>query len=365
MKKNRSIQLFVNIAHCLLIVFLTVIAWTCFSGCGQKRVSPEGTSTGGALYFGVEAPFHGFDVLGTSGFINPTQAPLNNLIQEPLFRMDRSGSLIPVIGLTATPSVDGRIWDIDLRQGVVFHDATPFNADAVIHHWVRLLDPENRYRGRPTFKPINRVEKIGAYTVRFHLDYPWPPFLKVISDELFLFNFIPSPTAVDAGVHDRKPVGTGPFKYHKWNSGDHFVVLKNENYWQPGKPKLNKVVFTVLPDHQTRYASLLSGELDIITLDRGNLIKKAKNDPELSAFQTDSNGAEILLLNMEMPPLDDIRVRRALAMDGTCSGEHGVGMGKIGFLEEENPEGVEVMRQLKRALDPDNILNPGKILSVS
>jgi len=277
-------------------------------------VSPEGTSTGGALYFGVEAPFHGFDVLGTSGFINPTQAPLNNLIQEPLFRMDRSGSLIPVIGLTATPSVDGRIWDIDLRQGVVFHDATPFNADAVIHHWVRLLDPENRYRGRPTFKPINRVEKIGAYTVRFHLDYPWPPFLKVISDELFLFNFIPSPTAVDAGVCDRKPVGTGPFKYHKWNSGDHFVVLKNENYWQPGKPKLNKVVFRALPDHQTRYASLLSGELDIITLDRGNLIKKAKNDPELSAFQTDSNGAEILLLNMEMPPLDDIRVRRALAM---------------------------------------------------
>jgi len=58
-------------------------------------------------------------------------------------------------------------------------------------------------------------------------------------------------------------------------------------------------------------------------------------------------------------------VHRALAMDGTCTGEHGVGMGKIGFLEEENPAGVEVMRQLKRALDPDNILNPGKILNVS
>ena len=57
-------------------------------------------------------------------------------------------------------------------------------------------------------------------------------------------------------------------------------------------------------------------------------------------------------------------VRRALAMDGTCTGEHGVGMGKIGFLEEENPAGVEVMKQLKRALDPDNILNPGKILNL-
>ena len=57
-------------------------------------------------------------------------------------------------------------------------------------------------------------------------------------------------------------------------------------------------------------------------------------------------------------------VRRALEMDGTCSGEHGVGMGKIGFLEEENPGGVEVMKQLKRALDPHNILNPGKVLNL-
>ncbi len=55
-------------------------------------------------------------------------------------------------------------------------------------------------------------------------------------------------------------------------------------------------------------------------------------------------------------------VRRALAMDGTCTGEHGIGMGKIGFLEEENPLGVELMGQIKRTLDPDGILNPGKVL---
>jgi len=57
-------------------------------------------------------------------------------------------------------------------------------------------------------------------------------------------------------------------------------------------------------------------------------------------------------------------VRRALAMDGTCSGEHGIGMGKILFLEEENPMGVEVMRQLKTTLDPDNLMNPGKMIRI-
>jgi peptide/nickel transport system substrate-binding protein len=295
-------------------LMITCAAIFLFAGCGEKK-SEEGVTakSGGTLYFGVETPFHGFDVLGTSGFINPTQAPLNNLIQEPLFRMDKSGNLIPVLGLTASPSENGIVWDIKLRQGILFHDGTPFNADAVLHHWTRILNPENKYQGRRTFQPIRRVEKIDDYTVRFILEYPWSPFLKVISDELYLFAFIPSPKAVQDGTHDRKPVGTGPFKYGKWNSGDHFVVYRNNHYWQKDKPLLNKVVFRTVPDHQTRYASLLSGQIDVITLDRGSLIKKAKNNPELYAYHSEGNGAEIILINTERPPLDDIRVRRALA----------------------------------------------------
>ena len=64
----------------------------------------------------------------------------------------------------------------------------------------------------------------------------------------------------------------------------------------------------------------------------------------------------------EAKRLKDVRVARALAMDGTCTGEHGVGYGKIDFLVAEHGEAVSVMRTLKRALDPDNIMNPGKIV---
>ena len=296
----------------ICICFLVLLAVV--SGCSRANKPPENNRSGGVLYFGLESQFHGFDVLAGSGYLNPPMAPLNNLIQEPLFRMDRSGNLIPILGLSATPSDDGRQWDIVLRKNVVFHDGTPFNADAVRHHWERMLDSQNNYRGRPIFQPITRVEKIDEFTLRFILEHPWQPFLEVFSDELLMFNFIPSPKAVAAGTHDRKPVGTGPFKYFKWGSGDHFVVLKNENYWQKGKPLLNKVVFRAVPDHQTRYASLLSGELDVIILDRGNLIKKAKSNPELYAFHSEGNGAEIVMINTARPPLDDIRVRRALAL---------------------------------------------------
>jgi len=92
-----------------------------------------------------------------------------------------------------------------------------------------------------------------------------------------IFDYFPS--AIVEGTHNKKPVGTGPFKYYKWNAGDHFIVLKNDRYWQPMKPFLDKVVFRTIPDHQTRYASLISGQIDAIMLDRGNLIQKAKDDP--------------------------------------------------------------------------------------
>jgi ABC-type transport system substrate-binding protein len=284
-------------------------------GCGQPadESNKSVTKYGGVLYFGVETPFHGFDILNSGGLLIPSMSTLVNLIQEPLFRMDKQGRLIPVLGLSAESTGEGNLWDIHLRQGVHFHDGEPFDADAVVHHWQRMLAPEHKYRGRRLFEPIRRVEKVDEHTVRFFLAYPWPAFLKILSDELYLAAFIPSPKAVETESHNMKPVGTGPFKFYRWNSGDHFVVSINENYWQEGKPYLDKVVFRIIPDHQTRYASLMAGQIDAITIDRGNIIKKSKRDPDLFVYEIRGNGAEIVLVNMEKPPLNDIRVRRALA----------------------------------------------------
>jgi 4-phytase/acid phosphatase/peptide/nickel transport system substrate-binding protein len=268
---------------------------------------------GGVLYFAVETPFHGFDVFSSGGLLIPSMSTLVNLIQEPLFRMDRDGTLIPVLGLSVKSSDSAKSWEIKLREGVHFHDGEPFNADAVVHHWQRMLTPENKYRGRRLIGPIQRVEKMNDYTVRFVLSHPWPAFLKVISDDLYLCAFIPSPKAVEDEVHNTKPVGTGPFKFYRWNSGNHFIVSKNENYWQKGKPYLDKIVFRIIPDHQTRYASLLAGQIDAITIDRGNVINKSKKDENLFVYEFERNGAEIVLVNVDKPPLNDPQVRHALA----------------------------------------------------
>ena len=86
-----------------LFPLLFILILICTYGCHQKEMSAGTIKAGGVLYFGIEVPFHGFDIVQTVS-LNPPTAPLNNLIQEPLFRMDRSGNLIPVLGLSATVS---------------------------------------------------------------------------------------------------------------------------------------------------------------------------------------------------------------------------------------------------------------------
>jgi 4-phytase/acid phosphatase/peptide/nickel transport system substrate-binding protein len=135
----------------------------------------------------------------------------------------------------------------------------------------------------------------------------------VISSTRGLINLIPSSKSVDAGNQDRAPVGTGPFKLEEWKSGDAFTVVKTLDYWGKRLAYLDKIVFKPMTDSQTRYASLQSGQADIVWMDRGNLINKAKADNSLKIYSSEDSGAEIFILNTSVPPLDDVNVRRALA----------------------------------------------------
>ena len=296
----------VSLTALLIVVGLVLAGWASTAKAAEPRL-------GGVLNFGVENDFAGFDVMKSGSRLAINGAIANNTIQEPLFRLDRKGSPIPVLGLMAKADEGGKDWTVTLRRGVVFHDGSPFDADAVVVHYQRLLNPENKYRGRGDILPIQAVEKIDTYTVRFSLEHSWLPFLSVISDTRGLGATIPSPKSVAAGTQDRAPVGTGPFMFKEWQSGDRFVVVKNPGYWDRGKPCLDGVVFRPMPDHQTRFASLISGETDLIWMDRGSIIEKARADNTLQVFQDEDNGGEIFILNTAKPPLDDIRVRRALA----------------------------------------------------
>lgn len=282
-----------------IIILLSHVAWA----------EPK---YGGTFRFVSELDAMGFDAIKTRSLIGAGRG-VGNLVMEKLFDRGNKGELIPALGLSATSSGDGKTWTIKLRKGVKFHDGTPFDAEAVVKHWQRLLDPKNRYRYRILFQPVVLVKKAGDYEVRFLLKHAWMPFTAVLTNPSGFTSLIPSPRAVEDDVQNRAPVGTGPFIFTEWKPGDRIVLTKNPDYWREGKPYLDKIIYRAIPDHESRYATLVSGQADMMATDRPAHVKKLSANPDFATTIVNYRGAGILALNNSKPPLDDMRVRRALA----------------------------------------------------
>jgi 4-phytase/acid phosphatase/peptide/nickel transport system substrate-binding protein len=131
-------------------------------------------------------------------------------------------------------------------------------------------------------------------------------------------NVVHSPTAwkTKGDDYNRNPVGTGPYILKSWTAGDRMVLEKNPNYWDKGRPYLDRIILKPLPDAQSRFASLQSGEADIIWDDENDAdnIMKAQKDSKLTVHTYKGSGAQVYAFNTKVAPFDDVRVRQALVM---------------------------------------------------
>lgn len=311
MKRESNRGRFSNVRRCAGLIGLWVLSALVFLG-HVNEVSAAGPERGGTLTVGLDLEFRGFDPL-KARYLQLADRSVAMAIEERLFDTDAKGNLVPELALSAKPSKDGKTWTIKLRKGVSFHDGTPFNADAVVGHWQRMLDPKNRFSGAALVEPVQSVTKIDDHAVRFTMKHPWAAFKSIISSATWIGAYIPSPKALKEDTHNRAPVGTGPYLFKEWIANDRLVVVRNPNYWQKGKQHLDTIVFRPVPDMQARFAGLQSGETDIILTDRGQHILQAKENRSLKIYSSDSAGPYTFILNVSKPPLDDVRVRRALA----------------------------------------------------
>lgn len=295
----------------LVVCGLCLVTLLAYSGTGECATTAK-PQNGGTLTVGVELEFRGFDPL-KANFMGLADRNVAMAIEERLFDMDAKGNLLPELALSAKPLKDGRSWTISLRKGVRFHDGTPFNADAVAGHWQRLLDPKNKYFARYAIEPIESVQKVDDSTVRFNLKHPWASFKQALTAPQSFAVFIPSPKALKEETQNRTPVGTGPYMFKEWLPNDRLTLVKNPNYWRKGKAHLDSIVFRPMPDMQARFASLQSGESDVIQTDRGASIIQARDDRSLKVYFSDSGGPYNFLFNNSKAPLNDVRVRKALA----------------------------------------------------
>ena len=241
--------------------------------------------------------------------------------------------LQPNLATSWSVSSDGKVWTFKLRNGVKFHDSTDFNAEAVKFNVERWWNPNhpNGYRnagksyevwqqlfggfkGQPN-SLLQDIVIVDNLTIQFKLAQPFAAFPAAISSGYF---GIASPTAIKkAGASYGTPgslaVGTGPFIFKEWRTGDRIILEKNPNYWQAGLPKVNQLAIRFITDPAARLAQLRAGQIDFTVDLAPDQSKELQNDANLVAIPRPSLNVGYLSLNPTYKPLSDVRVRQAIA----------------------------------------------------
>ena len=213
---------------------------------------------GGTLTYASAADVNNFDPALRGGTIS---GAVKTLVYSSLVKETPSREVKP--DLATSWKVDGTVWTFTLRQGVKFHDGTPFTAQAVKYHYDRLFSSENPQRASDWRPFLDRVEVVDDYTVRFHTRFPDPFFLQ----RLAASSQIASPEAHKKYGRDiaRNPVGAGPFKFKEWVPDVRVVLVRNDDYWGD-KAYLDQVVIRPVPEAGARAIALESGDIQLADL---------------------------------------------------------------------------------------------------
>lgn len=188
---------------------------------------------------------------------NTTDYRVLDLVYDGLVRLDAGLEPQPNLA-TKWEQVDPTTLVVTLREDVKFHDGKPLSADDVVFTYTTILDPKLASNAASLFAPIQSVEAIGANQVKFTLKHPYAPLLS------YLDIGIAPKHVVEAGQDlSSAPVGTGPYRFVRWNRGNEIVLEANADY-AGGKPGTQQIAFVTLGDNTARAQALEAGDLDMI-----------------------------------------------------------------------------------------------------
>lgn len=246
-----------------------------------------------------------------------------------------TNEIVPDLATEWSVSDDGTAYTFKLRSGVKWHkDYGEFSADDVKFSLERVLNPDTKSRYAGQLAGVKTVEAPDPLTVRIVLEKPNAGLL----NKLTAFNqgWIVSRKAV-ADIGDQKialkPIGTGPFVFDKWSAGSEVRITANPDYFE-GAPKVDAVVFKIIKDETAAAIALENRELDIFFgLQSPPVIDRLSKSQAVTVLDRPANHTINLVLNTTVKPLDDARVRQAIAygvnrkaiIDGYFKGTKGTG----------------------------------------
>jgi peptide/nickel transport system substrate-binding protein len=287
------------------------------SGCSSS--SGGGAAGGGQLAVGLFAEPDSLDP-ATMRLISSYQVA-TSIYDQLLWKVAGrpADEFIPGLATSYSVSADGQAYTFKLRQGVTFHDGTPFNASAVKANFDRIVAPATKsVSAKSALGPYQSSTVIDDYTVQVSFTSPNGGFLNNVASPLLA---IVSPTAASAqgSSFGRHPVGSGPFKFGTWIAGQSISLVPNEKYtWGPDVPglagpaKLSQVTYRIVTSSPSQANALQTGALQVAQgMDIPDVVRLTK-----AGFSQQVVGAAGMpfgfMLNVQKAPTNDIRVRQAI-----------------------------------------------------
>ena len=255
---------------------------------------------------------------GTISVVGPMMGVFNNLVVfDPNQKQNSLADIVPDLADSWSWNEDGTELTFKLHSGVKWHDGKPLTAADVKCTWDLLqgkAQDKLRLNAREAWWiNLDQVTADGDLQATFHLKRRQPSFLALLAS-----GFTPVyPCHVPASQMRQHPVGTGPFKFAEYKQNEYIKLVKNPDYWKPGRPYLDGIEWTIIPNRSTQSLAFIAGQFDMtfpyeVTVQM--MRDFASQAPNAICELTPTPVAINLLVNRDNPPFDDADIRRAMQL---------------------------------------------------
>ena len=237
------------------------------------------------------------------------------LMYQGLFYESVDGEAAPLLAESYEVSPDKLVYTVKLRQGVKFHTGQPMTAKDVAYSYNYIRDPKNGSPGAGDYTVITAIDAIDDSTVKITLSQPNASLPMTLGNKYG--------AVIPAGYFDapdsktklnQTSVGTGPFKLVEFKPNSNLTLARNPDYWEKGAPYLDQVNFVSIPNSASMLVGLTNKRVDLALLNRPQDVRQVEKVPGLKTERWPSLNQKAIDLGSEYTPLNDPRVRQAIAL---------------------------------------------------
>lgn len=234
-------------------------------------------------------------------------------IYNGLLKYDKNLNLVGDLAENYSVSEDKKIITFKLKSGIKWHDGSPFTSEDVKFTYELIVDNRTPTAYDSDFRIVDHIETPDNYTVKVFYKHPYAPALASWTTSILPSHLLKG-VEITKSPLQRKPVGTGPYKFLEWKPGSSITLVANEEYFE-GRPNIDRFVYRIIPDSATMFLELLNGAIDMMGLSPLQFAKQTDNPrfyDKYNKYKYLSNSYTYVGYNLKNPLFKDRRVRQAL-----------------------------------------------------